>query len=403
MSIPRNDNGMPYSPQNPMSVDQVDASSRVTDVVAEAVAFIVASTNVADAGSAAGTIVYARLTNSGVLDSMKAQIGTGQDTSFSWGTGTVATSLVNFPSSVWEGLEKVGRAERIATTANALTVDGQYMIDHRSGIIIIRKATAGTSDTASYSYRTNLISSGGGVATSIAISQSGTDNNVKVNNGSGANAVNIQDGGNSITVDGTITEANSSNISSQTATIASAIGADDSAIGIPGANGMMMQGIVDDTGTDTADENDRANLRLSSRRAAKTDMDTLLAFEDLTNGVGATTNKPLAVNTYAWSTDTSAAYEASSVSKASAGMFRSIDGYNSKASAQWIHVGNNASLPADTAVPVLIVYAAATSNFTIDVGMCGYYFSTGITWWNSSTGPTKTIGSADVWAALRYI
>lgn len=129
----------------------------------------------------------------------------------------------------------------------------------------------------------------------------------------------------------------------------------------------------------------------------------LQAGEDQTNNVQAMARKPLAVNTYAWSHDDSVAYEASTLSKASAGHVRSIEGYNSKASAQFIQLHNASSVPADTAVPEMIMTVPATSNFSIDFGEDGYYCDTGIAVCNSSTGPTKTIGSADVYFTIRYI
>lgn len=92
----------------------------------------------------------------------------------------------------------------------------------------------------------------------------------------------------------------------------------------------------------------------------------------------------------------SSAYEASKVIKNAAGTLLSLVGYNSKASAQWIQVFNSATVPADTAVPIYSFLVQATSNFALDVPIVGMPFTTGIAVSNSSTGPTKTIGSADV-------
>jgi hypothetical protein len=111
---------------------------------------------------------------------------------------------------------------------------------------------------------------------------------------------------------------------------------------------------------------------------------------------------PDATSTSAPSNATTTAYATNLVAKAAAGQLYAITGYNSKTTPQFIQVHNTTTLPADTAVPVLVFYVGPTSNFSLDFGGWGRYFSTGITICNSTTGPTKTIGAADCWIDAMY-
>ena len=99
---------------------------------------------------------------------------------------------------------------------------------------------------------------------------------------------------------------------------------------------------------------------------------------------------------------TTTAYATSLVVKATPGTLYGLSGYNSKASAQFVQVHDAAALPADTAVPVFVMTVPAQSNFSVEWGIYGKAFTTGIVVSNSSTGPTKTIGSADCWFDCRY-
>lgn len=80
-----------------------------------------------------------------------------------------------------------------------------------------------------------------------------------------------------------------------------------------------------------------------------------------------------------------------------------LSGYNAKISAQFIQLYNTVSLPADTAVPVAVLTVAASSNFSMDLGIYGKKFGVGLVIGNSSTGPTKTVGSADCWIEVTHV
>lgn len=98
-----------------------------------------------------------------------------------------------------------------------------------------------------------------------------------------------------------------------------------------------------------------------------------------------------------------ATYATSLVIKAAPGRLYGITGYNSKGSAQFIQIHDAAALPAEASVPVFVMTVPAASNFSVDFGTRGKPFLVGIVACNSSTGPTKTIGSADTSFEARFL
>lgn len=100
---------------------------------------------------------------------------------------------------------------------------------------------------------------------------------------------------------------------------------------------------------------------------------------------------------------TVSAYAASLIIKSSAGKLYGVIGYNSKAADQFIQIHDSATLPAEGAIPKVVITVAPTTNFSVDFGTLGRAFNAGIVVCNSSTGPTKTIGSSDTWFDCQYI
>ncbi len=114
-----------------------------------------------------------------------------------------------------------------------------------------------------------------------------------------------------------------------------------------------------------------------------------------------TTNK-VTTEGIAMSTYKTSALAASGVIKASAGTLYGFSGVNNSGSDQHIQIHDAAAVPVDTAVPIIVIIVPAGGNFSFDAGFHGVAFANGISWSNSSTLATKTIGSADCWVVASY-
>lgn len=100
---------------------------------------------------------------------------------------------------------------------------------------------------------------------------------------------------------------------------------------------------------------------------------------------------------------TSVIAENSRIVKSGAGTLYGFSGFNNKGSAQFILVFDAIGVPAEGAVPVIVITAATVANFSYLPNRFGRYFYIGIVLCNSSTFATKTIASADCWFDVQYV
>jgi len=89
------------------------------------------------------------------------------------------------------------------------------------------------------------------------------------------------------------------------------------------------------------------------------------------------------------------------VVKASAGTLYGFQGY--AAAAGFVQVHNKASAPASSDVPVIVIPVAANQAFSLELGVRGRAFSTGIAFGFSTTGPTYTDGGNNLWVDAQYV
>lgn len=76
---------------------------------------------------------------------------------------------------------------------------------------------------------------------------------------------------------------------------------------------------------------------------------------------------------------------------------------NTNASAQFIQLHDANTLPADGAIPAVVLTAAGSGDKFLTYSLPGLYFTEGVFVCNSSTAGTKTIGASDCFFALQFI
>ena len=77
-------------------------------------------------------------------------------------------------------------------------------------------------------------------------------------------------------------------------------------------------------------------------------------------------------------------------------------GVNTKAAAQFILAFDATAIPANGAIPAVVLNAPASDNFWISWAPAWRNFQEGVVLCNSSTAATLTLGSADCWFDAQY-
>lgn len=228
---------------------------------------------------------------------------------------------------------------------------------------------------------------------------SGVDiGDVTVNNAAGASAVNIQDGGNTITVDGTVAVTNAGTfVVQENGAALTALQLIDNAISGAGFNITQFAGVNNVTGSGTATGALRVELPTNGTGVIA----TVSAVTAITNALPAGTNNigqvsvapqtanGLSVMNATSSDGSTALTNSAQVIKATAGNLYGWYIYNPNATAQFVQFYNTAaaSVTVGTTAPLFMLTIPATSGANVE-------FTNGITFSNAgwSWAATSTAG-----------
>lgn len=387
-------------------------------------------------------------------DGLLVNLGTNNDVTV---TGTV---------TVGDG----GSSLSIDDNGGSITVDGTITanIGTTNGLALDATLTGGTQKTRITDGTDDALVTPTGELQVLATAQPGVDiGDVTINNAAGASAVNIQDGGNSITVDGAVaaTQSGTWDIGTVT-TITNVVHIDDNASSITvdgtvaisgsvdtelpsaaaladatanptttnlGAELMLYNnstwdrarsGVTTPSSTFTGMLNDLPWAKYDTTPTARTNGQggplqadvngalninsyTLLSGEDQTNLGLAVFQKPVAASTYAPSRYVNLGSSTAANVKSSAGNVFSISITNANAASRYVQIHNTAGTPAGAAVPVYTFLIPAGGMVVIGNDFftnAGGYLSTGIGFAVSTTAGTYTAATAaDHMTIIHYI
>lgn len=209
----RNKQQTEISEQRRMPVDGV-GSDALTNVTGETVQLYYFNSGVltTDAGQAAGTVVVGKLANRNILGALGDVVGSYGDTSLTF-TSTALTTLKKFDQKAAEEAERDSEDETLSLSQKATAVtngfgNGDYCIDHRTGTVYGKKASAQVTLTSTaYSVNIAVSGGGGGIASEVDLTKV---NGTTVNEGGvsgglgvgGNTADGVTDAGNPVAIGG---------------------------------------------------------------------------------------------------------------------------------------------------------------------------------------------------------
>lgn len=262
-------------------------------------------------------------------------------------TGAIATTLTTEVAFIADTNNQGG-------DVTSLT-NGQFMVDYETATIYGKRVDTSTTGTATYSY----LAGGSSDITSIT---------------PGTGATNL--------------------------------GKAEDAAHTSGDTGVMSLGVRKDTAVALAADSDYQPPIFNSTGHQWVAEGFAPNYEDQTNGVAATAQKPLAVATYDWSKFKNLGANATLNVKASTGNVFSLYCHNINAAARYIQLHDTATVPAGAAVPIYTFLVPAGGTVLIDgmfFGQNGANFPTGIAFAFSTTEATYTAGTAtDQFTIIQY-
>jgi hypothetical protein len=176
---------------------------------------------------------------------------------------------------------------------------------------------------------------------------------------------------------------------------------------------LVIKYLLEENMTDLDQYQSAMNIKIAGADSTAVVTGTVVGTEDglvvrniPTSGlVQQTAEIPDSNRVFSPDTDNSQDYESFSISKNANGTLYGFSGFNSSASEKFVQIHNSSTVPTSGAIPTLILYTTPRNNFFWDGGKFGMFFSSGISWVSSTTGPTYTpdsVTSGSLWVNVFY-